>query len=90
MITAYASGKAANNPPPPSTSQVSLPSHTGAIEFMAVSRSRPTGSRENSTPMPRSNPSMTTYMNTAKARMRAPDVGERQVFSHDPAPLRRP
>jgi hypothetical protein len=34
-ITAYARGNAASKPPPPNTSQVSLPSHTGAMEFMA-------------------------------------------------------
>jgi hypothetical protein len=39
---AYANGNAAINPPPPMTSQVSLPSHTGAMAFIAVSRSAPT------------------------------------------------
>ncbi len=71
MMMAYASGNAAINPPPPSTSQVSLPSHTGAMEFIAVSRSRPTPNTGNRMPMPRSKPSMTTYMNTANARMAA-------------------
>src|SRR5690349_15264392 len=71
MMTEYASGNAANNPPPPSTSQVSLPSHTGAMEFIAVSRSLPTGKAPNITPMPRSKPSMTTYMKTANPRIPA-------------------
>src|SRR3569833_2080617 len=40
IAPAYASGKAASSPPPPSTSQVSLPSHTGAIAFVLVARER--------------------------------------------------
>src|SRR4051794_11480331 len=67
----YASGNAASNPPPPSTSQVSLPSHTGATEFIAVSRSLPTPNTGNRMPMPRSKPSITTYMNTANPRTAA-------------------
>ena len=35
----YTIGKAANRPAPPSTSQVSFPSHTGATEFIITSRS---------------------------------------------------
>src|SRR6187402_1456310 len=70
-MIAYASGKAAISPPPPSTSQVSLPSQTGAIAFIAVSRSRPTSKRVNNMPMPRSNPSITTYIATANAMMNA-------------------
>src|SRR5262245_4491511 len=41
------------------------------MEFIAVSRSLPTPNTGNSTPMPRSKPSMTTYMNTANARIAA-------------------
>ena len=59
-ITANASGKAAINPPPPSTSQVSLPSQTGATVFIAWSRSSPGRRARNRMPMPRSKPSMTT------------------------------
>src|SRR5687767_5302564 len=41
------------------------------MEFIAVSRSRPTPKHGNRMPMPRSKPSMTTYMNTANARIAA-------------------
>src|SRR6516164_2223001 len=36
MMIAKASGKAVSSPSPPKMSQVSLPSQTGAIEFMAL------------------------------------------------------
>ena len=38
MMIANASGKAAIRPMPPNTSQVSLPSQTGAIEFITMLR----------------------------------------------------
>ena len=41
---AKASGKAASSATPPSTSQVSLPSHTGAIEFITRLRDFAVGS----------------------------------------------
>ena len=43
MMTAKASGKAARSPTPPSTSQVSLPSHTGAIELITRLREARSG-----------------------------------------------
>ena len=43
MITAKAFGNATSSPPPPSTSQVSLPSQNGATEFIIWSRSDSSG-----------------------------------------------
>ena len=56
-------------PPPPSTSQVSLPSQIGAMLFIITSRSARLRANGNKMPTPRSNPSSSTYMNTLKAMM---------------------
>ena len=69
MMIANASGKIASSPSPPSTSHVSLPSHTGATDVIIsvrASSSRAIGKRM---PMPRSKPSSNTYMNTETPRM---------------------
>ena len=54
----------ANSPPPPKTSQVSLPSHTGAIEFSITSRSSsrhtPTAAISNPSPTMMRNAQNTT------------------------------
>src|SRR5690606_35084528 len=63
-------------PPPPSTSHVSLPSQIGATEFIIVSRSSSVGTDWNRMPMPRSKPSISTYMKTAKA-ITAPEISGR-------------
>ena len=65
MIMAYASGNAANKPPPPRTSHVSFPSQKGAIEFIIRSRHESEGAKGKRMPTPRSNPSNTTYRNIA-------------------------
>jgi len=43
MMMAKASGKAESRARPPSTSQVSLPSQTGAMAFITVLRERVSG-----------------------------------------------
>ena len=43
MMIANALGNATHSPPPPSTSQVSLPSQNGATEFIIWSRSVSSG-----------------------------------------------
>src|SRR5262249_54195226 len=48
MITAKATGNAASRPRPPRINQVSLPSQTGAIEFMITLRERESGAKPNS------------------------------------------
>src|SRR6056297_1228083 len=67
----YTIGKAAKRPAPPSTSQVSLPSHTGATEFIMVSRPSSLGAKGKRIPTPRSNPSISTYMMMPKPIMNA-------------------
>ena len=57
---AKASGKAASRPSPPKISQVSLPSQTGAIEFITVARAASPRTSPYSMPTPRSKPSKTT------------------------------
>src|SRR5690606_25096022 len=69
--TEYASGKAASSPAPPSTSQVSLPSHTGATVFIITSRSAVCWKKGNRMPIPRSKPSITTYIMTPNRMMTA-------------------
>src|SRR5690606_19020852 len=73
--TEYASGKAASRPAPPSTSQVSLPSQTGATVFIMTSRSAASGKNGNSRPIPRSKPSITTYIITPNRMMMAHSSG---------------
>jgi len=68
-MIANASGKAASNATPPSTSQVSLPSQIGATEFIIMSRAASFGARRNKMPTPRSNPSINTYMKTPNPRI---------------------
>src|SRR5882757_502270 len=60
---------------PPSTSHVSLPSQTGATVLTMVSRSPLSRTKGNRMPMPRSKPSMTTYIIKAKAMMTAQMIG---------------
>src|SRR5580704_7236320 len=60
-------GNAAKSPAPPSTSQVSLPSQTGATVFIITSRFCCSGKNGNRMPMPRSKPSSTTYINMPSA-----------------------
>src|SRR6185437_4116110 len=67
----YTSGKTANSAAPPSTSQVSLPSHTGATVFIIRSRSFSSGKNGKTMPMPRSKPSSTTYMKRPNAMIAA-------------------
>src|SRR5262249_50660013 len=69
MIIANASGKAVSNARPPKTSQVSLPSQTGSIDFIMTSPSAVLGENPCKMPIPRSNPSSTTYKNTPVAMM---------------------
>jgi hypothetical protein len=57
---AYASGNNASSPPPPSTSQVSLASHTGRIDTAITLRCLLQAVRPMSMPTPRSVPSSTT------------------------------
>src|SRR5690606_38405840 len=67
----YTSGKAANKPAPPNTIHVSLPSQMGATVFIITSRSPSLGKNGNKMPIPRSKPSITTYISTPKAIMPA-------------------
>ena len=69
IITAYARGNAPNNAAPPRTSQVSLPSQTGATLFTITSRSSASRTNGNRMPMPRSKPSITMYISVAKTIM---------------------
>jgi len=54
---AYATGKAANIPPPPRINHVSFPSQNGAIEFIILSRHLSEGAKRNNIPHPKSKPS---------------------------------
>jgi hypothetical protein len=58
-MIAKASGNAAMSPMLPSTSQVSLPSHIGATEFI-ISRRHSGDTSPDRMPTPRSKPSNTT------------------------------
>src|ERR1700681_46960 len=69
MTIANARGKAAKSPRPPSTSHVSLPSQIGATEAITRSRASSPGANGKRIPTPRSKPSSSTYMKTAKARI---------------------
>src|SRR5688500_17345439 len=64
-----AAGNAAKMPMPPMTSQVSLPSQTGATEPIIALRAPSSGANGKRMPTPRSKPSRSTYMNTLSARI---------------------
>src|SRR5690606_3115539 len=72
--------KAASKPAPPSTSHVSLPSHTGATVFIITSRSDSSVKNGKRMTSPRSKPSITTYiripnrMITAQIRVRSTPI----------------
>jgi len=67
----YTIGNTAKSAAPPSTSQVSLPSQTGATVFIIRSRSLSSGKNGKTMPMPRSKPSSTTYMKRPSAMIAA-------------------
>src|SRR5690606_25044489 len=94
---AYTRGKAASNPAPARISQVSLPSHTGATEFIITSRASSSGAKGNRMPTPRSKPSISTYIMMLKAMITAqimlrsmPCMALPSLFDADVAGRQRP
>src|SRR5665213_2566610 len=88
MMIANASGNAARSAVPPSTSHVSLPSHTGATVFIIRLRSSSLAAVTDSTPTPRSKPSSSTYMNTPTP-MISVQIGTRSICIASPSALGR-
>src|SRR3954471_2206344 len=71
--------KTASSPPPPSTSQVSLPSQIGATDIIMRSRQFSFFADANRIPTPRSKPSTMTYIATAKAMNQAQTSGSQKA-----------
>src|SRR5665213_3798060 len=86
MMIANASGNAARSAVPPSTSHVSLPSHTGATVFIIRLRSSSLPAVTDSTPTPRSKPSSSTYMKTPTP-MISVQIGTRSICIVSPSAL---
>src|SRR4051794_7386014 len=71
--------KTASSPPPPSTSQVSLPSEIGATDIIMRSRQFSFFADANRMPTPRSKPSTITSIATAKAMNQAQTSGSQKA-----------